>query len=1008
MASDPPTRKKVTINLSLSRTARAFGPDESLWDVELKKIYRLIRQHLAVLESKDQERRDRPVREPSFEGGALEELPLLSIAIFGTYGSGKTSLLKTLVRESNREHKREDLHKPERGDIYALPLIEPNILAEDDHFLYAFLATALEEDLKHQSREERLASGSYRLSPVQQAFHKVSEYLQVIDPEKDAQESDPLGKSLERLDRHSSSFLLEKEMQKFLSVLADELTGEHRTSVVLLAVDDADMSQENLIRILDTHRRYLQHPRLVPIFTFTSRLAEELLEVHFSDKLSTAKSQQMAETRRGGSSTTSLNLTEHLAFQYLVKLFPIRNRIRLGPAPARVQRGCFIPPTEGTRIDSLDSGTCPDQQGRQVMDLLERASKLLFGHPEWPLSPRVRLSLRPSTLRRQLQVVDAMVDAQVGGVPWTSEDLKELQEATEQETSGSENEDFTWATVFSRAAWSHLNVHRDVLREVGLHMEDLYSWTPRGLRRAILGGILTLDPGARETLIKRWRYRVESRRGQILSLLAMVAFRPEMQGEEPSGDYPELTEVGYGQSLENLRWRLKVTHGALWLISLWTGFYLPQLLSRGRQIAESPKATGSQRIVGTGWSLRTGAVHAMREARESGEVFSTGMMRLQPEKVAAHLSKQVDKADEDRNRAHGLLHFHIWCFYGYSAGKPWAAISLWRGLGLIGQILEDLETHQTSEGTLDHERLKHLILKHASWTRRPGLFKEREGESGDSTGGPEEKTTGDATGDTEAALGLSFEPWDLESDAAQEAADDLAGELETWLKDYVGKKAGTFDPLLQSLVDKDPLDPETRRSCWECCFLRRLHGEYLVGQLWPLLGGAYLSPAEQMTRRRRLQGTGEWNAHRALSDWLKALLNYLDTGVRGADDKVWEANEIYRFLGTCPLLAPWLQEEEKEGEEKKEDEKERQKWLESFKKLSVWEGPKPEPARHHVDFAWPSALPVALANSSAIGNQPFKVVLDESSGAGDLKSGGGGSKSRKKSAKKADSGKKSR
>lgn len=1019
MASDSPTRKKVTINLSLSRTARAFGPDESLWDIELKKIYRLIRQHLAVLDAKDQERLDRPVRETSLDRSSLEELPLLSIAIFGTYGSGKTSLLKTLVRESNREQKREDLNKPERGEMYALPLIEPNILAPDDHFLYAFLATALEEDLKHQDREERLASGSYRLSPVQQAFHKVSEYLQVIDPEKEAQESDPLGKSLERLDRHSSSFLLEQEMQRFISVLADELTSRRRTSVVLLAVDDADMSQENLIRILDTHRRYLQHPRLVPVFTFTSRLAEELLGVHFSEKLSTSKSQKMAESRQRGSSTTSLDLTEHLAYQYLVKLFPIRNRIRLGPAPARVQRGCFIPPRDDTQTDALESDGCP-QGSHQVMGLLAGASKLLFGHSEWPLAPRVRLSLRPSTLRRQLQVVDAMVDAQVGGIPWTGPVEPEGNDngdpgGAHGSTSEKDPHDtLTWVKVFTGASWSLLNVHRDVLREVNLHMEDLYSWTPRGLRRAILGGILTLDPGARETLIKRWRYRVESRRGQILSLLALVAFRPEMPGEEPSGDHPELTETSLQPPSEQPRWKLKVTQGALWFLSLWTGFYLPQLLSRGRELTESPKATGSQRIVGTGWSLRTGAVHAMREARETGEIFSTGMMRLQPEKVAAYLNKQVDKADEETDRARGLLHFHIWCFYGYSGGKPWSAVSLWRGLGLLGQILEDLETRRTSEGTLDPERLKHLILKHASWTRRPGLFKERGGENGDSTGGPEDEKAGGATADTKAAS-TNFQPWDLESDAAEGVAAELAGQLETWLKDYVGKKAGTLDPLLKRIAEKNPPDAESerRKSSWECCFLRRLHGEYLVGQLWPLLGGAYLSPAEKTSgRRRRLQGTGEWNAHRALSDWLKALQNYMDTGRRGADDDArWEGNEIYRFLSTCPLFEPWLEEEDKEGQEEKEREKEGLKWLEPFKELLVWDGPKPEPARHRVDFAWPSALAVALANSSAIGSQPFKVVLEDlpkteaARGGSKPTTGKKGPKGTKKSSKTGRSGK---
>ena len=41
-------------------------------------------------------------------------------------------------------------------------------------------------------------------------------------------------------------------------------------------IDDVDMSLDNQIGILEAYRRYLRHPRLVPVFTFTSRVSEEL------------------------------------------------------------------------------------------------------------------------------------------------------------------------------------------------------------------------------------------------------------------------------------------------------------------------------------------------------------------------------------------------------------------------------------------------------------------------------------------------------------------------------------------------------------------------------------------------------------------------------------------------------------------------------------------------------------------------------------------------------------
>ena len=94
----------------------------------------------------------------------------------------------------------------------------------------------------------------------------------------------------------------------------------------------------------------------------------------------------------------------------------------------------------------------------------------------------------------------------------------------------------TWATIFSGAAWSLLNVHRDTLRELGLFLEDLYSWTPRELRSVVLENILAQDQITRRTVVDRWFNRTDYRRSQVLSLLAANIFRPWLKGEEPFGD----------------------------------------------------------------------------------------------------------------------------------------------------------------------------------------------------------------------------------------------------------------------------------------------------------------------------------------------------------------------------------------------------------------------------------------------------------------------------------------
>ena len=233
--------------------------------------------------------------------------------------------------------------------------------------------------------------------------------------------------------------------------------------------------------------------------------------------------------------------------------------------------------------------------------------------------------------------------------------------------------------VFTSAAWSLLNVHRDVLRELDLHMEELSSWTPRGLRREILRIILAQPAPVRDLLIKRWRHRVEDRRGQILSLLAITVFRPEMPGDELSGDDPDRirqfvhaagTEVpnpaataGHqpgrvGSSDVPRRSLRHVTalRGALWFLELWYGFYLPQILSLPQSGAEGRQRRRRQRanaLISVGWNLKSGAARAISAGMTHQDVSSTtGMMRLDPEAFRCRPPRRSTgcKDDEDRQR----------------------------------------------------------------------------------------------------------------------------------------------------------------------------------------------------------------------------------------------------------------------------------------------------------------------------------------------------------------------
>ncbi len=825
--------KGVTLDLDRSRAPRPFDAGESLWDHELEQISELLRNHQNALTIARREHVQ------------LDKQPMLSIAIQGNHGCGKTSLLKTLVERINQG---DDSGSDPVCKAYSLPVLSPGVLPSkpDGQFIYNFLSTLWREIEKTPSQDSNRQSGT--LLPLDRDFQRVSEFLQVVHA-GNSMETDPWGVSLELLEKHRSSRLLRKELQKLISTFAD-LKGDYRNQafLVVMPVDDADLSFDRLWSFLDTYRHYLLHPQLVPVVSFSSVLAEELLRARFAHDIQMPSAGEIVqeETFQHLEALAEIyspaGMARHLATQFLAKYFPIRSRIRLQLGAVRTRSASYS-------LIRAKGGKDQDKVGSRsggVEALLTAASRFFYGPTRWSDdSEAIRWPLQPIMLRRQLQVVDALANA--------------LPEESESSDKGfSWRGDVQWYDAFDAGAWALLDIHRDVLEPFGFFIEDMYGWTRQGLTRLLRETVMNLEPVARDALFQPWIEGRRSLRSEVLSLLAVRVTRPPLEGEEVFPGAGGVPVAADREAREKLANELPVSSALLWFLNLWLDVYLPQILVLAYGGGSLPDTATRGQAAATATTLQGDTLRLRRRV--------PGLLHLEHDGVTDLIYPKAG-CDPGSPRHDARLLGALWCDFTCSEAGPLAAISLSRGLRLMRRLLTGFVPRRNPKGEYpdpevdgyqpeDVERVKRMLCEHLDRALKPRHYQQVLKPIGKDVEEQDEQAARPPR--------VRFQRWQGDE------VEDFAKKLVKW----------RIDCERSRLVFDDGAD-------WEGSFIRRLHGESLIGDFWHRMNSIYLErPAEG------------WSAAEVLHRWVGQLLAYW--GPENAP-----AESPRDFFEKCPILEPF-------------------------------------------------------------------------------------------------------
>jgi len=289
---------ELQVNLNESKSANSFDVKNLIHQIAKKEFTALIDQRLKEIPNTKDDAR-------------IHE----TISILGGRGSGKSSLLLSMVDYIKQEHP---------DDIFVLKVTDPTLFENRQHILVTIIAHIQNEVSKHLTCNNTQEDYESLKNDWRKSLQKLAEGLNLLDNVgTDPMQADSWNSSTIILEKGLSQALsgesLEDNFYKFINKSLEVLNKK----AILMAFDDIDTDFEKGEKILETLRKYFRYPKIITLVAGDMDLFSKIIRQknwkQFEDLIKLDKVKKL----------DIQNNIDHLEDQYLLKVLPTRSRIML-------------------------------------------------------------------------------------------------------------------------------------------------------------------------------------------------------------------------------------------------------------------------------------------------------------------------------------------------------------------------------------------------------------------------------------------------------------------------------------------------------------------------------------------------------------------------------------------------------------------------------------------------------------------------------------------------------
>ena len=258
--------KKDSITINLNNPKATVMEENNYVHIEhLNKVIKLIQERIKDLGESDNNKK-------SFESLRMHD----AILIDGKRGTGKTTFLLNLKAELDRREK--------SIPVKVLDAIDPNQLDEKSNILLILLAHIYTELLKYIN-----TNLDNKTRDKRDEYKKLTTSLHNITSAISASSESKYDDDYHKLYNLHESLIIDEKLHDFFSEVCDFFSID----ALILPIDDIDMDFIHGYKVIDSIRKYLSTPKIIPIVSIDTTQIYALIKkehyTYFGYKANTAK-----------------------------------------------------------------------------------------------------------------------------------------------------------------------------------------------------------------------------------------------------------------------------------------------------------------------------------------------------------------------------------------------------------------------------------------------------------------------------------------------------------------------------------------------------------------------------------------------------------------------------------------------------------------------------------------------------------------------------------------------